>query len=694
LAPENAGVRGLNAALMDLMKASGETVLEGAAPDLLGGALAETLGWQQVLLVRMTGAEGEPLAVLCLADAAATGNREMLRAMAGHAAVALENARLFSRIAQSNRQWAEVFDAIGDFLVVHDGRCNVLRVNRSLAEFVGTKPAELVGTTMQALLSAASGGSELPCLLCREKQSEFILPLMDRTYLVSTCTLHAGRADGPQLVHILKDITDTQEAERRYRELFDNIQEGLFFSTPEGRFVEVNEALIRMLGYSSRDELLQMDIPTDLYAEPNGRARFRQAIEEQGSVRNWEEALRRKDGSILHTLQNAFAVRDSEERIVQYRGLLLDITDLKRFQAQLQRERDFNSKILENTQSMILVTDREGQISYANSRTFQATLYQPEHVLNHRITEFTVAKYRDAVAAGFASTASGQQVNNLELEFVRADGMTAHFSANLSPMRDEQGNIGSIVIVMTDVSEAMLLQAKLMNTEKLAAVGQLVSGVAHEVNNPLTAILGFSDLLLNDGALPDNARKDLRLIVQEAQRTKTIVQNLLSFARQVPPQREPVYLNSIIRRTVQLRSYDLANHGVEVIETLLEPLPTIIGDSHQLQQVCLNILNNAYDAVLETGRPPRIEIITSCTTNHLEIMFRDNGPGILYPERVFDPFFTTKDIGKGTGLGLSICYGIVRQHGGEIACHNNPDGSGATFIVRLPLRPILEGVTA
>jgi len=168
----------------------------------------------------------------------------------------------------------------------------------------------------------------------------------------------------------------------------------------------------------------------------------------------------------------------------------------------------------------------------------------------------------------------------------------------------------------------------------------------------------------------------------------------LSFARQVPPQREPVFMNSIIRRTVQLRLYDLANHGVEVVEDLAEPLPTIIGDSHQLQQVCLNILNNAYDAVLEAGRAPRIEISTSSTANHVEIMFRDNGPGILYPERVFDPFFTTKDIGKGTGLGLSICYGIVRQHGGEVACHNNPDGIGATFIVRLPLKPLLEGATA
>jgi two-component system, NtrC family, sensor kinase len=153
----------------------------------------------------------------------------------------------------------------------------------------------------------------------------------------------------------------------------------------------------------------------------------------------------------------------------------------------------------------------------------------------------------------------------------------------------------------------------------------------------------------------------------------------------MPPQRKPVEINGILRRTVQLRAYDFHSHGVEVVEHLDESLPPVVGDSHQLQQVFLNILNNAYDAVRETGRPARIQIMTASLGSWVEVSFRDNGEGISHPDRIFDPFFTTKEVGKGTGLGLSICYGIVREHGGEILCHNNAGAEGATFIVRLPV---------
>jgi two-component system NtrC family sensor kinase len=185
--------------------------------------------------------------------------------------------------------------------------------------------------------------------------------------------------------------------------------------------------------------------------------------------------------------------------------------------------------------------------------------------------------------------------------------------------------------------------------------------------------------------LPETARKDLRVILQEAQRTKQIVQNLLSFARQMPPQRKPVQINGILRQTLALRAYDFANHGVKIVERFNPQVHEVVGDSHQLQQVFLNILNNAYDAVRESNRPGQIVIETSEADGMAEIVFRDNGPGILYPERIFDPFFTTKEVGKGTGLGLSICYGIIREHQGEISCRNNSDGAGATFAVKLPL---------
>jgi two-component system NtrC family sensor kinase len=241
---------------------------------------------------------------------------------------------------------------------------------------------------------------------------------------------------------------------------------------------------------------------------------------------------------------------------------------------------------------------------------------------------------------------------------------------------------------MTDVTEASLLQAKLAHAEKMAALGQLVSGVAHEVNNPLSGIVGFTDLLLENPELPEFARENLGIILQEAERTRLIVQNMLRFAREMPPQRELVQMNAVLRQTLKLRSYGLSNHNVEILERLAENLPVVVADPHQLEQVFLNILNNAFDAIEQSGRPGRIEVETIASAENVEIHFRDNGPGISNPDRIFEPFFTTKPVGKGTGLGLSICYGIIQAHDGEILCRNNPKAEGCTFLIRLPAAAI------
>jgi PAS domain S-box-containing protein len=663
------------------------------AGDILGAALASSLGWTDCTLVRLTGSSGELVGVLCLADRGAppsTEDRLLLRAIAGHASIALENACLFTRMQQANRHWMEIFDAIGDFIVVHDEQHNILRVNRSLADFVGIAPDQLIGVNMRALEALSAGASPHSCPFCRsgEGLDEYVHPALGNTYLISTSRIHAANLGTSsaqlQTVHVLKDITDRREAERRYRELFDNIQEGIFFSTPQGRFVEVNDALVRILGYDSREEVIQLDIPTQVYFSAQRREELLGLLERQGGLRNHEEILRRKDGSPVHLLINCFGVRDPAGNVLQYRGLMLDITGLRQSQTELQKERDFSNKILSHTQSLILVTDTEGVVSYANRR-WSGLGFQQGQILAHPFSDLCAPARRPALRDALASVARGQQVDNFDLPLLRGDGVSAQFSANLSPISGEDGRVGSIVVVMTDVTDSAMLRSKLMHAEKMAAVGQLVSGVAHEVNNPLTAILGFTDLLMENSELPESARRDLRVILQEAQRTKQIVQNLLSFARQMPPQRQPIQVNNILQRTVHLRSYDFISHGIQVVERLDESLPQVIGDSHQLQQVFLNILNNAYDAVRESPRSARIEITSARAEAFVEISFRDSGPGIPDPGPIFDPFYTTKDVGKGTGLGLSICYGIVREHGGEIVCHNNLDSEGATFIVRLPV---------
>jgi len=548
-------------------------------------------------------------------------------------------------------------------------------------------PVALVGEAMSSLRQIAETGSDLPCPFCRDThqpREEYVVASRERIFLVSTSRTPGVSDDDTRTIHVLKDITDRREAERRYRELFDSIQEGLFFATPEGRFLDVNDAMVRMLGYDARDELLRADVGPHLYPAAAARERFLQALAERGVLRNYEETLRRKDGTLLHTLQNITAVRDSRGNIAQIRGLMLDVTEQKTFQSQLQRERDFNQKILNTTQSMILVLDTAGLISYANRRCFEAG-YREDELIGHRLVDWVETSHRADFEAALETTAHGQQVENLELRVRRSDASMGHFSISLSPMRDEQNVVNSVVVVMTDITDAALLQAKLAHSEKMATIGRLVSGVAHEVNNPLAAILGFTDLLLENPQIPDNAREDLQIILQETQRTKDIVQDLLSFARQRPVQRELVQVNSVLRQTIKLRSYDFASHGVEVVEEFDEKLSPALGDSQQLQQVFLNILNNAYDAVQEAGQRGRINIRTSLRGESIEVAVTDNGTGITNPERIFDPFYTTKQAGKGTGLGLSICYGIVRAHGGEILCWNNSEQPGSTFVVRVPV---------
>jgi two-component system NtrC family sensor kinase len=681
--------RGLGAAVLQALNHDASAIVSLPAAEIFDEQLCRELCWTECTFVRLHGANGELVGVLALADAEKiAGSQQMLQALAGHGSIALENAHLFSRMEQANRHWIEIFDAISDLIVVHDAMGNVLRVNRSLADLIGLDPKQLIGLNMRTVLSLGKDTQAYSCPFCLSRGAaadEYVHPVYDRMYLVSTSNVHGATGESLQTIHVLKDITDRREAERRYRELFDNIQEGVFFSTPEGGFIEVNDALVRMLGYISREDLLTADLRSHVYSTPEGHRDFAQRMEQNGLLRNHEATLRRRDGSLVHVLINAFAVRDSEGRIVQHRGLMLDISGLKNSQAELQRERDFSGKILNNTQSLILVADTAGLISYANRRWFDLG-YEQKNLLGRPLHELVADSRQSTFMDAFRSVLQGQQVDNLDLQILQEDGHLGHFSVNLSPMRDDQGNVTSLVVVMTDVTDAAVLQAKLMHAEKMAAVGQLVSGVAHEVNNPLTAILGFTDLLMESQDIPDSARKDLRVILQEAQRTKQIVQNLLSFARQMPPQRKPVQLNGILRRTLQLRAYDFQNRGVEIVERLDQHLPAVIGDPHQLQQVFLNILNNAYDAMLDSSQA-RIEMMTARVGDFVEVSFRDNGHGVSNPERIFDPFFTTKEVGKGTGLGLSICYGIVHEHGGEILCHNNAGAEGATFIVRLPAVP-------
>jgi two-component system NtrC family sensor kinase len=224
-------------------------------------------------------------------------------------------------------------------------------------------------------------------------------------------------------------------------------------------------------------------------------------------------------------------------------------------------------------------------------------------------------------------------------------------------------------------------QEQLLQSEKMSAVGQLISGVAHELNNPLTAILGYAQLL--EGAGLDARSTDyVRKLFKQAQRTHRVVQNLLSFARQRKPQKQEVDLRKILEESITLREYDLKVNNVSLEREFPEQIPSVVADPHQLEQVFLNVINNALDAMVEGNGSGILKVRVFTKDAYVCVEFDDNGPGLKDPTRIFDPFYTTKSVGKGTGLGLSICYGIVKEHGGEIVARNRDEG-GATIEIRL-----------
>src|SRR6266403_1780808 len=232
------------------------------------------------------------------------------------------------------------------------------------------------------------------------------------------------------------------------------------------------------------------------------------------------------------------------------------------------------------------------------------------------------------------------------------------------------------------VENLQRLQAQMVQTEKLVSLGQLAAGAAHEINNPLAAILGFSDLLADDPTLPEKARVTAGKIRDQARRTKTLVANLLRFARQVPPERTLLDINTVVTNAVQLRALDLRSSKSRIGIQLESVLPGVRGDGNQLLQVFFNIVNNGIDA-MEASEGGVLTIKTIRDRGNVVILFTDTGPGIKDPQRVFDPFYTTKPVGKGTGLGLSICFGILQEHAGKIHCYNSQQG-GAVFRVELP----------
>lgn len=325
-----------------------------------------------------------------------------------------------------------------------------------------------------------------------------------------------------------------------------------------------------------------------------------------------------------------------------------------------------------------IVTLRDGKISSWNEVAASIFGFTATEVVGQELDLIL----SEGAGSHLEDVAETGGIVSFETKGRRRDDAELDVLVTLSRMTDEADLVG----IIADLTERKRLQRQVLQSEKLAAVGELIAGVAHELNNPLAAVIGYSELLREQTDLAEAVQEDLGMIHISAERCKEIVEKLLRFARKETTQFLTMSLNQVLRDTVALRQHEMELRNVEIAVEEKASLPALFGNPGQLQQVFLNLLNNAFDAIQETERAGQIRITVDQVEEMAIVEFRDSGPGI--PEsklsRIFDPFFTTKQTGRGTGLGLSIAYRIVENHGGYIDV-DSEDGKGSTFRVNLPL---------
>lgn len=290
------------------------------------------------------------------------------------------------------------------------------------------------------------------------------------------------------------------------------------------------------------------------------------------------------------------------------------------------------------------------------------------------------------VVMGQSSGCPHEEAQKLRRAVVREiQGEKGVFALTAIPCFDASGKCLYIIHNCKEITEEKQIREQLLQTEKMAAVGNLVSGVAHELNNPLAGVIGFAEILIEKES-DAKRKKTISRIRDEGERASRIVRNLLTFARKHKPESSMTNINSILEKTLELRAYDLRIKKIKVATDLAKDLPRTLADPNQLLQVFMNIVTNAEQAMREAHGKGQLKISTRVAGNSIRLVFEDDGPGISpgHLKKVFDPFFTTKPVGKGTGLGLSICHGIIKEHGGTIGT-TSVAGAGTTFTIDLPI---------
>jgi len=568
--------------------------------------------------------------------------------------------QLFSMISKSQQGYRDLIDSFDDVLLALSLDGQIRAVNRSFSDLVSSTFQELIGRPISDFVEEGSAeGSDLlrramPRFMERRQWSGVVQVRLkgQKALYYFDCVAHAMMRDGE--VHGItvlgRDVSALRKNEARFTELFESLQEGIYITTPDGAILDVNPALVRMLGYDSKEEVLKRQVG-EIFVDRAERKSVKEQVERQPMIQGREITLIRKDGSSIVCLNTAAAVRDNSGRVVRYQGALMDITERREMERRLHQQQEFARRLVDNFPDLILVLDTASRYTFVGPRCSEILGYEVREALNMELGGRTHPEDLPSVLSLYRDVLSGKQsFASVEIRVRHKSGEWRRIRFNVSPLSDEKGGIEGVVLSGRDVTDLKRLEEQLIQAEKLAAMGQMLAGVAHELNNPLTAILGVTELLRERVGTDDSIRRQLELTHRQARRAARIVQNLLEFSRPASPQKKPLDLSNLLERTLQLHEHSLRRNNIEVNLHLSANLPGVIGDANQLIQVFLNLVSNAEQAIREVRDSGRIQIRAGRNGNQVTITVQDDGVGIR-PEalpKIFDPFYTTKRPGGGT----------------------------------------------
>lgn len=498
-----------------------------------------------------------------------------------------------------------------------------------------------------------------------------------------------GRTEQERLERVAAQISSAIENSRLFQQrdqlalALEGIGEGVAFLGVEGDFQFVNSAFLDIYGFTSREVLgknaTDLIVPKDLTDQAIAYDAFSEGIK-----LGWTGEIKRQreDGELIDVLLTIRPVKDKLGHVLGRIGVSRDITERKEAEEALRESEEQHRTLLDvYPDGVVLEIDRK--IVYANPALREMTGFAEHEILNAPPEEFIVPEDRERAIAVIHKLLAGTTGDTREYRVSKKDGgiVPTEITSRLVTFAGKP----ALLSVIRDITERKRVEQRVQEASRLAAIGELAAGVAHEINNPLTSVIGFSQMVL-EADPPSDIKEDLQIVYSQAQRAAKVVKNLLLFGRKTGPNKEAMELNSIIQRSIELKLHEFKLCNVRVQCELDQELPDTLLDEHQMIQVFFNLLTNAQDAFESQWEGGLITVKTTQARGMIRVTVSDDGPGIP-PEnlnKIFDPFFTTKEVGRGTGLGLSICHGILKEHGGEIWAES-VEGQGATICFEIPV---------